>query len=174
MAVMKWEGGCERQSIQTSIFSTFGFNTDTATYGQTFTPSITAALKSFGFAINLPSTAKFKACLHAWGGTNAVGPALYTSSVTTTTTQPQVLTFTLTTCVTLQASTQYVVFLSSSGLWDGGAAITGNFYRVSGQNTNYGGSAVFDNNSNNFASLTTPAWTVYSSGVSFASSITYY
>ena len=101
-----------------------------------------------------------------------MGPVLYSSDVTTTTTQPQVLTFTLTTCVTLQASQQYVMFLSSSGLWDATGPSGGFFYQVS--NTNYGGSAVYYNNGNNFASLTTSTWSATYLGVSFASSITYY
>ena len=162
-------------SQQEQVLFDFGFNEDTATYGQTFTPTVTAYIKSFGFAVNLPATVKFQAYLYAWGGSNAVGPALYTSAVTTTTISTpnsQVLTFTVIPCLQLQAGTQYVIFLGSSGLWDNTGPSAGNLYIV--PDTGYGGNYVYYNNGNNSAALTDSTWSAPANPSSFASSITYF
>ena len=150
-----------------------GFNEDTATYGQTFTPSVTATIKSFGFLVHFPSDLQFKAYLYGWDGSKAIEPALYSSSVTIGTDKQQVITFVVPGCVILHSSTQYVIFMSSSGLWDGTYPDNGSLTFISGQNGNYNGSTVYDNNGNDTGLLTTSPWDSTSNSFSMASSISY-
>ncbi len=63
-----------------SGISSFG-NPNTATYGETITAPTNGdtQLENFTFFINGPSQQSFKGYVYAWNGSEATGPALYTS-----------------------------------------------------------------------------------------------
>jgi hypothetical protein len=149
------------------IFS-FG-ETDTATYGQTFT--VTApetVLESFTFYLDDildsidPDVVDFEAYVYAWDGNSATGSALFSSGPYATTNNGGAGGFEQITINTgglsLTAGSQYVAFFNTSNLFDGenGGSHWG---ATGGADTYSGGAFVFLNNGSNFGALTTDNWT---------------
>lgn len=135
----------------------------TATYGQTITTnSIGGYLNSFSFYMT-GLNENFKAYIYQWDGFKAVGNALYESQITNignhgtsfqeVTFKPNVL---------LSATTQYVLFFSTSGFHDGEENINRWGY-VDNEAAYSGGSFVYDRSGNNFSSLTSNTWTSHGS-----------
>lgn len=131
-------------------------DTDTATYGQTFTVGTDNVLTSFALSLinGSSATVDFKGYLYKWDGAKATGSALYTSGLNHFSAAPE-KTFTFNTGnVALTSGSQYVFFLSTAGIAggeDGSAQMrSGSAYA--------GGNFVFMNNGNSFGLLTTNNW----------------
>ena len=153
--VSSWDGS--------RYISSFG-ETNTATYGQTFTvDGPETVLDSFTFYVNdnvNPDYVDFEAFVMEWDGTKATGPILHSSSPISTTNNggsDGFETFTINTGgISLTAGKRYVAFFCASNLFDGQYG-TGRFGGVVGS-TYAGGSFVHDNNGSNFSQLTTSPW----------------
>jgi hypothetical protein len=143
--------------------SAFG-EPNTATYGQTVTVVAgNTYLNSFSFLLNDlldPDNVDFAGYVMAWDGVKATGPVLYSSGIRSTTNNGGLggnETFTFSTgSLSLTAGSQYVLFVSASGFFDG-ANGTASMAAYS-TNPYSGGQFVFDNNGNSFADLSTQAW----------------
>lgn len=148
----------------TDAVSSFG-ETDTATYGQTFTVTgPETVLDSFTFYLDdylNPDFVDFQAYVYAWDGSKASGSALYSSSALSTTNNGGLggfEAFTINTGgIDLADGLQYVAFFSASNLFDGshGQARWGLPYNISPYS---GGSFVYLNNGSNFGQITTNTW----------------
>lgn len=139
-----------------------------ATFGQTFTvvgPEV--QLDTFSFWIDdaltsfNPDSVEFAAYVMQWDNTllHAVGPALYQSSMQTTTNNGglngmEMFTFD-TGGTVLLAGQKYVAFVSATDFFDGvnGVSSVGET-----PNTYAGGDAVWSDNGNNFSPLTNVPW----------------
>lgn len=152
--------------------------TNTATYGQTFTAdAVDTQLDSFSFFLNdrvNPDVIDFRAYVYAWGGNFATGPELFESATMSTTNNGGADGFERIDIVTggiqLTAGVQYVLFLSASEVFDG-AVGTGSWGSInaggSGASTVPGGNFVFQNNTANFGQLFTANWAVRSGDTAF-------
>ena len=153
--VSSWDGS---RSI-----GSFG-ETNTATYGQTFTvDGPETDLDSFTFYVNdnvNPDYVDFEAYVMEWDGSKATGPILHQSAPISSTNNggsDGFESFTIDTGgVSLTAGKQYVAFFCASNLFDGLYG-TARFGGVLGS-TYTGGSFVHDNNGSNFSQLTTSTW----------------
>lgn len=149
--------------VSSGGLGSFG-ETNTATYGQTFT--VTGAetvLDSFSFSfddLNNPDAVDFAAYVYGWNGNRASGPQLYASSMLTSTNNGGsggFETFDIdTNSLQLTSGSTYVAFFSSSNFFDGNTGTSS--WRLSSSDVYAGGSFVFDNNGSNFGSLTTSNW----------------
>src|SRR5262245_6406042 len=106
-----------------TFISSWGI-TNTATYGQTFTPNgAQTTLSGFTIAAGFGGAAvPYQAYVYAWDSVNnrITGAALYTSAVGTTTAGAGYTNYSFNTGpITLTPGQQYVVFLSTSGLQAG-------------------------------------------------------
>ena len=97
---------------------------------------------------------------NAWDGSKATGSQLFASSQLTSTNNGGADGFEQFTINTgglhLVSGTQYVAFFSASNFFDGLLGTSG--WELSASDVYSGGNFVYDNNGNNFASLTTSAW----------------
>jgi len=146
-----------------STFQSFG-ETNTATYGQTFTTPIGEnSLDSFTFYLNdnvNPDFVDFEAYVYAWdsGNFRATGSALFSSGPYSTTGAAGFEAFTINTGgVSLAPGAQYVAFFTASNLFDGANGTAAWSSRPDNPYT--GGEFVFLNNGSNFAALTSTTWT---------------
>lgn len=135
-------------------------DTNTATYGQTFTAGADNVLNSFTLYLDSASnTVDFKSYIYAWNGSRATGGALYSSGVSTFSASA-ITGFTFNTGgISLNAGSQYVAFLSTSGIAGGedGSAFmpySGTF----GSDAYSGGNFVYYNNGDDFNLLTSQNW----------------
>lgn len=138
--------------------------TDTATYGQTFTVSGPEKyLTRFAFRFDDfldTDTVDFAAYVYAWDGTKATGPALYTSAMRTSTDNGgaggmEEFSF-ATGYVPLVIGDQYVAFLSVTDYFDGEPGTS--FWELSDTDVLPGGAFVFTNNSSDMSLLTSQEW----------------
>lgn len=142
----------------------------TATYGQTFmAPVGFNVLQNFSFWLSNdpglgtsnPSSLSFRAYVMQWDAINghAVGPALYSSAVQSgPSTFSQRYDFAATNTL-LNASVNYVAFLSASGLFASiGPAVATAGVESSLTGTYTGGQFVYTDNGDSFGKLTTDAW----------------
>lgn len=150
----------------TSFISSWGI-TNTATYGQTFTPNgVQTTLNGFTVKVGYGTAdAPYQAYVYAWDGGNSrlTGGALFTSAPGVATQGAGFTSYSFNTGpVALTPGQQYVVFLSTSGLQ---AAQPNSAFRW-GALTNDaaipGGRFVFQNNGDNFANLSTVGWSFIS------------
>lgn len=133
-----------------------------ATYGQTF--AVTGPetkLESFSFRFNdlQGAVVNFAAYVYGWDGTKAIGPHLYASAPRSSSNNGgadglEVFTFN-TGGTELTSGQRYIAFLSGSLFFDGSPGIAVWEFGVSPYSD---GSFVYDNNGNDFASLTTQSW----------------
>ena len=142
-------------------WSPFG-ESDTATYGQTFTTPTDNVLNSFSLYLSDTPVApvEFYAYIYAWDGVKASGPALFQSTLQSFigSAAPTEFSF-LTGGITLATGSKYVAFLNAR--FDGieSSAVMPGF-----QDNYSGGEFVYFNNGNDFGSLTTNDWD-YNNGV---------
>jgi hypothetical protein len=133
---------------------------NTATYGQTFTaPETSSPLTEFTFYLDdyNPDVIDFAAYVMAWDGTKATGPVLYSSAMQSTTGTSGFDTLTFNTGeLILTPGQQYVAFLSASNFFDGVSG-TGQMGYISNDVYN-AGMFVYLNNGSDFNSLTTTSW----------------
>lgn len=142
----------------TSSISPFA-DTNTATYGQTFTVGADNVLNSFALSLLIGSTQSvdFQGYLYKWNGSRADGSALYTSGLQHFAGSDE-QTFSFNTgSLALTVGDKYVFFLSTAGIAGGedGYAFmrTGSSYA--------GGDFVYMNNGDNFSDLTNRTWDTF-------------
>jgi uncharacterized protein with beta-barrel porin domain len=157
-----WDG---TQSIQS-----WGV-TNTATYGQTITPTVgQTRLSSFTFQLaQTGGTApQYQAFVYQWDATNQriTGSALFSSSVFTAPAGAAFTPVTINTgSVVLTPGQQYVLFLSTSNQQP---QANGTYKYGSLANTAYtGGQFVFQNNGANFNQLSTTNWSTIAIDLAF-------
>ena len=136
---------------------------NTQTYGQTITvPAGETSLTSFRFLIDDEGNgaATFVAYVFAWDNVNEfiTGPALYTSSPVTTPNAAgfQPYTFTIPGGIPVTAGQQYVLFATTSTSAQNNSSCR---WATVPDSVYGGGTFVFQNNGNNFAALSSVAWT---------------
>lgn len=148
------------QTIDTTTYTSspvgpFG-QPDSSVYGQTITTdSLGGKLESFSFYLR-PLNEEFKAYVYAWDGLKATGSALYESSVNNIGTGfsgYQEVTFNPN--VNLSSNSSYVLFFSTTGLFDGSANV--NSWALAGEHYS-GGDFVFTNAGNDFTKITSTEW----------------
>jgi hypothetical protein len=140
---------------------------NTATYGQTITPTATQTrLSSFTFELGFQQSGTpvlYQAFVYQWNPVNnrITGPALFSSSPLTSPTTAvgafQAVTIN-TGNVQLTAGQQYVLFFTTSSQVNAANSIYR--YGAVAATAYAGGNWVFSNNGTNFASLSTTAWSV--------------
>lgn len=144
---------------------------DTATYGQTFTTGSTIVLDSYTMFLDdyldadSPDFVDFEAIIYAWDGAKATGAPLFKSAPISTTNNGGSDGFEAITVntggIVLAAATQYVAAITASNLFDGeiGLARLGCVGEgcLSGD-VFPGGNFVYLNNGDNFGALTARAW----------------
>jgi hypothetical protein len=132
-------------------------DTNTATYGQTFTVGTDHYLNSFSLYLQSgTNTTDFKAYVYKWNGSKAIGQALYTSSISHFSGAALTEFAFNTGSLLLNGNDQYVAFLSTTGVAGGEDG-----YASMPMGASYaGGGRVFMNNGEDFAALTTSAWSV--------------
>ncbi|BDA48307.1 probable complement C1q and tumor necrosis factor-related protein 9 at N-terminal half [Coccomyxa sp. Obi] len=96
----------------------------TSALGQSFTQAVNASLLSFGFQVGTYYAQKaypFAAYLYAFDGTKPIGTPLYASAPTTLPLkQIGAVSFDVSqSCINLLAGSEYIIFLSTAGLWPG-------------------------------------------------------
>jgi len=173
------EGHCCNSFIYPDIVSLFIYNdndanlfgicpfgvTDTATYGQVFNPPAGAVeLNSFVFKINTQSNPILvKAYVATWDRTNfqAISILYASSSFTINTNGYTDVTYTLSTPISVDPSTPYVAFFSTSGIQSGQPSFTSCW--VGGPQI-VGEEFAFYNNGDDFSLLTTSTWQSFFSG----------
>lgn len=137
--------------------SPFG-SSNTATYGQTFTVGADNVMNSFSLFLNGRqggSALNLMGYVAGWDGSKATS-ILYTSSMVTMGTSGAGQEFAFNTgALSLLNGSQYVAFLSVSGL---AAQAQSTFSMPLRGNSYLGGEMVFYNNGTNFNLLTTSAW----------------
>jgi hypothetical protein len=152
--VSSWDGS--------QYISSFG-ESNTATYGQTFTVGADNRLDSFTFFINdrvNPDFIDFRAYIMGWNGVRATGPILWESGDLSTSNNSGADGFEqfdlLTGGVDLLSGQQYVAFFSASELFDGviGSGVMGAMH----SNTYDSGNFVYMNNGDDFSQLTSNSW----------------
>ena len=143
---------------------------DTATYGQTITVGATETFLadfSFRMATDVGNTSRFEAIVMEWNSAAkiAVGPVLFNSGLLTNASPgdtPVYNVVNVTTNVQLAANKEYVLFFTTSNVFDAFNDFA-TFGAVNPQPDAYtGGSFVFNNNGDNFAGLSdlTNPWNV--------------
>lgn len=151
-----------------SPFAPFG-KPATATYGQTFVaPTSFNTIQSFSFWLSNdaglgtnPGALSFKAYLMRWDAVaqHATGPVLYTSTVRGGPTIASQRYDFNTGGVALLSNTQYVAFMSVSGMFNSiGQSTATATVEGSTAGTYTGGQLVFTDNGDSFSALTTTAW----------------
>lgn len=165
--ISSWDG--------TSSIVDFG-ETNTATYGQTFTVDTQNQLNSFTYLMNdhlNPDFVNFEAFVMAWDGTKATGSILYQSSPITTTNNAGLdgfESFTVNTGgLNLTTGNQYVAFFSASNLFDG---VNGTSSWAYNNDVYSGGNFVYLNNGDNFSNLTTNNWNQRDRDLAFSMNFT--
>lgn len=143
----------------TSTITAFGAP-DTATYGETFTVGTDTILNSFSLYLSSRAAGNgaldLRGYVASWDGSKATN-ILYTSATVKKNASSNLQEFTFNTDdLTLISGSQYVAFLSVSGLGSQGAST---FAMPSGGNVYSGGNFVYLNNGTNFTALTTSNWT---------------
>ncbi|MCY7324247.1 MAG: PTPA-CTERM sorting domain-containing protein, partial [Phormidesmis sp. CAN_BIN36] len=150
--------------------------TNTATYGQTFTVGTDSILQKFSFWLGGYQSGSdgvdFAAYVMKWDGAKAVGSVLYESSQRLKSPTATFEEFSFNTGgISLTSGQQYVAFLSASKFFDGiegliGMGFTGDAYS--------GGNFVYYNNGSNFAALNSSIWdgSGYTSDAAFRASFT--
>jgi hypothetical protein len=148
----------DNSSISSGIV-TFG-NSNTATYGQTFTAP-GGVLDSWTFYLQneYVTPQNFEFFVFGWNGSSATGPALYQSSLQTVTPSETAYTpFTVNPNLALTAGQQYVMFINESGL----NGSTDGFIAQGGSGSSpLGGEFVYLNNGDDFSQVTSTAWKTY-------------
>lgn len=150
--------------------SPFG-ETNTATYGQTFTVGAHTSLNSFTFFVDddlNPDFVDFQAFVYAWDGSKITGSSLFSTGALSTTNNGGADGFEAITIstggISLTSGAQYVAFFSASNLFDGSPGtsdwgLTGDVYD--------GGNFVFQNNGDDFGLLSVNAWNEFDSDLAF-------
>lgn len=144
-----------------SLITPFG-ETDTATYGQTFTVGADNVLQSFSFFLGgfESEAVDFAAYVMGWDGAQAEGSILYQSTKQTKDSNSSFEEFTFNTGgINLTSGQQYVAFLSASNFFDGILGTTGMGYLDS--DVYSGGGFVFRNNGSDFSLLTSTPWETF-------------
>lgn len=145
---------------------------NTATYGQTITPTAGQTRLS-GFTFNLfqaggATAPQYQAFVYAWDGTNSriTGSALFTSGVFTAPTGAAFTPVSINTgTVVLTPGQQYVLFLTTSTV---SGQSEGNYRWGSVNNATYaGGRFVFRNNGTDFSQLSTTSWSFINEDLAF-------
>lgn len=139
-------------------------DTDTATYGETFTVGADKVLNSFSLYLRSgSSTTDFRGYVYKWNSNKAVGQALYRSDIYHFSGSALTEFSFNTGALVLNGNDQYVAFLSTTGVpggEDGSSSMpTGTAYD--------GGQFVYLNNGDNLNSLTTANWTKTTADVFF-------
>jgi hypothetical protein len=133
-------------------------NPNTATYGQTITVGSDNFLNSFSFYLGGGNATNFRAYVMGWNGTSATGPVLYASGTQTYTPGAGFQQISENTGgLNLNVGGQYVLFLSTSEVYDGNQNSLISFQSVN-HDVYGGGLFVFNNNSGNFGALSSSAW----------------
>ena len=152
--------------------------TDTATYGQTITPTAQQTrLGSFTFELARTSgtAPQYQAFVYQWDSVNnrITGTALFSSGVFTAPSGTAFSAVTINTgSVILTAGQQYVLFLSTSNQQP--QANSAYKYGQVGNNTAYaGGQFVFQNNGANFGQLSTNNWSTIAEDLAFIASFNF-
>ena len=138
--------------------------TNTATYGQTFTVTgPETRLDNFSFRLNdsvNPDFVDFAAYVYAWDGSKATGAQLFASSGLSTTNNGGADGFEQFTIDTgglqLADGNQYVAFFSASDFFDGSFGTSS--WELSLADAYADGNFVFNNNGDDFSLLTTTNW----------------
>jgi hypothetical protein len=176
-------------SVQADVISTIsdwdgvGFvapfgETETATYGQTFSLSTAASMDSFTFYLNDaldPAVIDFQAYVYSWNDSlnQIAGSSLFTSNAMSTTNnggEDGFEEFSINTGgITLSAG-QYVAFFTASNLFDGTSG-TGKM-GFTDANAYSGGSLVYINNGNDFSALSSSSWSEWAGAPDLAFTIT--
>ena len=163
----QWDG--------TNSVSSWGV-TDTATYGQTITPTTgQRILTSFTFDLARTSgtAPQYQAYVYQWDSVNnrIMGTALYASGLMTA---PSATTFTAVTIntgsIVLTPGQQYVLFLSTSTAQPQATA-SYKWGELANNTTYAGGQFVFNNNGATFATLSTGAWSNQSFDLAFIATL---
>jgi len=144
----------------TSSISSWGV-TDTATYGQTFTPTA-AQIRLSSFTMELAQTSgtapQYQAFVYQFANNKIVGPALFTSGVFTAPSGAAFTPVTINTgSVVLSPGQQYVLFLTTTNQ----QPQANSSYRYGALTTNTAipnGQFVFQNNGATFGNLITNNW----------------
>ncbi len=164
---------------RTGSIGAFGSNSASvfATFGQTFIAPRTTTITSIAFTVQLPpgtinNLFVLRAYIFTWSDllVHPIGLALYTSETTSIPSNPATLTFQVP-CIAVTIGQEYVAFLSTSGLWNGGAALSGSFGTVAPTSIPTGEFVVI-NSGNNTALWTTTLWSD-GYGVDLACAVTY-
>lgn len=138
----------------------FWGNPNTATYGQTITVGSDNILNSFTFYLRGGQATAFRGYVMQWNGSSATGPVVWSSGNQLYT--PPASGFQAeqmnTGGVTLQVGDQYVLFFSTSEVYDPNQNSGVTFQSVAGHDAYNGGLFVFNNNGGNFGALTTTGW----------------
>jgi hypothetical protein len=159
----------------TSFISSWGIP-NTATYGQTITPTAgQTRLSSFTFQLNRTSgtAPQYQAFVYQWDPTNQriIGPALFGSSVFTAPGAGFSPVTINTGNVALTPGQQYVLFLTTSTIV--GQPNSSYRYGALTNNTTYtGGQFVFQNNGTNFNQLSTNSWSFINEDLAFQAIVT--
>jgi hypothetical protein len=145
-----------------TFISSYGIP-NTATYGQTFTPSATQSrLNSFTVEIGFASAPiASQAFVYQWDSVNnrIVGPALFSSGTINVATGAGFAAVTVNTgSVALTPGQQYVVFLSTSNLQTGAPNSSSRWGALPSNTPIPNGQFVFQNNTANFGQLSTNPW----------------
>ena len=145
---------------------------NTATYGQTITPTASqAVLSSFTFDLQQTSgtAPQYQAFVYQWDPVNnrITGSSLFTSNVfTAPTTGAAFAPVTINTgSVVLSPGQQYVIFLSTSTV--GGQPNSAYRYGSTANTAYAGGQFVFQNNGTNFNNLSTTQWSFINQDLAF-------
>lgn len=156
----------------TSFISSWGVP-NTATYGQTITPTAQQGrLQSFTFYLSMAAgtAPQYQAMVYQWDPVNLriTGNALYTSGALTAPTGSAYTPVTINTGnLRLPAGLQYVLFFTTS-TFTGQANATYRYGALTGNTTYPGGQFVFFNNGTNFGQLSTGTWSFISQDLAFS------
>ncbi|MBR0730661.1 autotransporter family protein [Bradyrhizobium japonicum] len=158
----------------TSFISSWGVP-NTATYGQTITPT-GGQTRLSGFTFQLAQQSgtapQYQAYVYAWDATNQriTGPALFSSGVFTAPATASANTYAPVSIntggVTLTPGQQYVLFLTTSTI-TGQANGTYRWGALTNNTTYAGGQFVFFNNGTNFSQLSTGTWSNIAQDLAF-------
>jgi hypothetical protein len=134
--------------------------TNTATYGQTFTTPADSVLNSFTFYLNNAGggPSQFKGYVMAWDGAKAMGPVLYESGAISNSNSSLAPFSFVTGGLSLTPGQQYVAFINTSSLFDG-VLDSGTMGSVDAD-VYSGGEFAFLNNGSNFGEVTTDNWSL--------------
>ena len=150
---------------QTQSVASWGFNINTASYGETFTLATARSVTGFSVPVSSSSGAGITGAaigaLYAWDGQKATGPALVSQQISINGgTNLMEVSFP---AVPLSAGQAYIAFFTTSGLWDGGAFLSFEFEYGQSSNPAIGdGGFRYLNNGNNPSLLTSQQWSALS------------